>query len=56
MSGFDWVGVVGLDFHLADGALGEPNVVAYFAEILRLNELTVGSGMAVQILIMPSPA
>jgi hypothetical protein len=38
---------------LADTAFGDFDVIAYLAEILRLNELTVRAGMAVEIAFMP---
>src|SRR2546430_5335434 len=50
LSGFAWVAVVSLDLELADATFGDFDVIAYLAEILCLNELTVRSGMAVEIL------
>ena len=47
--GFGGFSVVSFDLQLADGAFGNFDVIAYLAEILRLDELSFGSGMAVEV-------
>src|SRR6266849_1346332 len=47
--GFDRFAVASFDLQLADGAFSNFDVIAYLAEILRLDELSFGSGMAVEV-------
>src|SRR6266404_2234203 len=49
LSRFGRVIVIGFEFQLAYAAFGVLDVIAYLAEILRLDELSIGSGMAVEI-------
>jgi hypothetical protein len=55
-SGFDRFTVVGSELQLSHTAFRELDVIADRAEILRLDELSIGSGVAVEILIMPTSA
>ena len=50
LSRFGWITAVSLDLQLSDAAFGEVDVIAYLAEILCLDELSIGSGMAAEIL------
>jgi hypothetical protein len=47
--GFDRFVFASFDLQLADGAFSNFDVIAYLAEILRLAELSFGSGMAVEV-------
>ena len=56
-----WLGLtqcrfVGFEFQLAHRAFGSINVVAYLTEVFCLNEFSIGTGMAVEVLIMPTSA
>src|SRR5208283_5041500 len=48
-SGFGRVTLVGFEFQLAHRAVASRYVFTYLAEILRLDKLSIGSGMAVEI-------
>src|SRR5256885_7833605 len=41
--------VIGFELQLADSAFGNSDVIPHFAEIFRLYELSIGSGMAVEV-------
>jgi hypothetical protein len=55
-SQFDGTVVARLNLQLAHIAIFKFDVVTHLAEILRLHEFSIGSGMAVEVLIMPTSA
>ena len=48
-SGFGRVALVGFEFQLVHRAVASRYIVTNLAEILRLDELSIGSGMAVEV-------
>ena len=54
--GFRWFAIASFDLQLADAAIGEGNVIAHFTEVFSLDEFSFGSGVTVEVLIMPMSA
>lgn len=48
-SGFSRIAVIGFEFQLIHRAIAERYIAANLAEILRLDDLSIGSGMAVEV-------
>src|ERR1700687_4902165 len=49
LSGFDQLAILGFELQLAHRAFSELNVIAHFAEVFCLDELSIGSRMAVEV-------